>query len=70
MAVAGGIHARRAVQRVNHEAGIVSQNGQAAGLHDGFRLQKRVFFKRCACLVDIYMQAVFRFQRNLEAELG
>ena len=27
MAVAGGVHARRAVQRVHHETGIIGQNG-------------------------------------------
>ena len=70
MAVAGGVHARRAVQRVHHETGIIGQNGHTAGLHDGLRLQKRVFFKRRARLVDIYVQPVFRFQSDLKAELG
>jgi len=70
MTVAGGIDARRTVQCIDHKARIISQNGQAAGFHDSLGLQERIFLKGRACFIDIHMQAVFRFQCDLEAKLG
>ena len=70
VAVAGGIDARRTAQCIHAQPRIVSQDGQAAGLHDGLGLEKRIFLKGRAGLVDVDIEAVFGLERDLKAEPG
>ena len=69
VSVARGIDARRAVERVDHQARIVGQHRQPGRFHDRLGLEQRVFLKRRARLLDLDIKAVFRFQRDLKAQL-
>ncbi len=68
MAVARGVDARRTVERVDHQARIVGQHRQPGRFHDRLGLEQRVFLKRRARLLDLDIEAVFRFQRNLKSQ--
>ena len=53
IAVPGGVDARRALQPVHAQSGVVADGGQAAGFHDGFGLQRGVLGKGSARLLHV-----------------
>ena len=69
MAVPRRVDARRAVERIDHQARIVGQHRQPGCFHDRLSLEQRIFLKRRARLFDLDVESIFRFQRDLKSQL-
>ena len=69
-AVAGGIDSRGAVQRVHAQAGIVGNGRQAAGLHDGARLDAGIIQKGLAGLLRLQIKPQLGLEHYLHPQLA
>ena len=67
-AVTCGMYARRAIQRSDHQSGIVRDRGAAAGLECGPRFDIRIFFKRLSGLLRLDVQSGFFERTDLKAQ--
>ena len=66
-AVAGGIDARRSVQRVHHKPRVVGNGREPGALHDGPGLQQGVFLKGGSRLLHLHVRAHLGLQDHLHA---
>ena len=68
-AVAGGIDARCAVQRVHAQAGVVGDGGQAAGLHHSHGLDGGVLGEGGSVFLRLQVQAHVGLEDHLHPQL-
>ena len=70
LAVAGAVHPRATLEGVHAEAGVVRDGRQAAGFHDGLRLDFGVLSEGGAVFLRLQVQSHVRLQDHFHAQLA